>query len=217
MGDMGCNVLSPIDILSPTKSYSRDSVSEFQAGFHSVITAAKLDANNATKPHDLVNADAAKADKIVANTTASVAVHTKTNIVVATIMVSEAIAVQSSITNDTVTTTPTSEAITFNSSVKVAAAKLDGKDTTKPHDFTNADDDASKADKSADNAMASKVIHPKTDRVVATIMSSGVVTFQYSITNGVGVTTVRPPRPPLLIMPTRLTLLFLARQPPHPS
>jgi hypothetical protein len=54
---MGCNVLSTIYLSSQTKEYSRSSVSEFQAGAQAVIAAAKLDAKNTNKYHDVEKAN----------------------------------------------------------------------------------------------------------------------------------------------------------------
>jgi hypothetical protein len=45
-GEMGCNVISPIDLFFPMKLCSRDSVSEFQAGAQAVIASSKLDIKN---------------------------------------------------------------------------------------------------------------------------------------------------------------------------
>jgi hypothetical protein len=63
----------------------------------------------------LANVDAAKAEKNVA--TASDAVHPKIDIVLATTMASEAVTVQSSITNVVVATATASEAATFHSAI----------------------------------------------------------------------------------------------------
>jgi hypothetical protein len=65
---MGYNVISPIDLSSPIKLYSRTSVSEFQTGAQSVISTANLDIKNSN------NSENANTNKVFATTTASDAI-----------------------------------------------------------------------------------------------------------------------------------------------
>jgi hypothetical protein len=122
-GEMGCNVLSPIDLSSPMKLYIRASISEFQSGGQSVIAAAKLDINTPN------NSAKANTNKVFTTTTASYAIAmasdaiafhhvvASTNMASATIAASDTITILPATASSTIVFRPATASITVASAI----------------------------------------------------------------------------------------------------